>query len=103
MASPNELYALLADGSEINIVCHNDPDCLSSVPALGRIAGAAGIDDRSILYSGDISHQETRAFVDHRIHFSARSPDARVHAGDVPCEAFADIWHVGGHHDVAGG
>ena len=31
--------------------------------ALGRIAMTAGIDEHHILYSGDISHQQNRAFV----------------------------------------
>ena len=65
MGTPQQLDELLGEGSEINIVCHNnpDPDCLASALALGRIAAAAGIDDQRILYSGDISHQENRAFV----------------------------------------
>ncbi|MGM0604777.1 MAG: DHH family phosphoesterase [Halobacteriota archaeon] len=65
MNSPQQLCELLAAGSELNIVCHNnpDPDCLASALALGRIAAAAGIDEQSILYSGDISHQQNRAFV----------------------------------------
>jgi len=65
MGLPHQLYELLEGGSEINIVCHNnpDPDCLASALALGRIAADAGIDEQSILYSGDISHQENRAFV----------------------------------------
>ncbi|WP_135663752.1 DHH family phosphoesterase [Halorhabdus rudnickae] len=65
MSQPQQLYELLGDGSEINIVCHNnpDPDCLASALALGRIAGAAGIEERTILYSGTISHQQNRAFV----------------------------------------
>ncbi|MFW6018848.1 MAG: DHH family phosphoesterase [Halapricum sp.] len=65
MNSPQKLHDLLSGASEINIVCHNnpDPDCLASALALGRIAAAAGIDDRRILYSGDISHQQNRAFV----------------------------------------
>lgn len=65
MSKAKQLRELLADGSELNIVCHNnpDPDCLASALALGRIAAAAGIDERRILYSGDISHQENRAFV----------------------------------------
>ena len=59
------LHDLLVDGDELNIVCHNnpDPDCLASAFALGRIAAAAGIDEHHILYSGDISHQQNRAFV----------------------------------------
>ena len=65
MSQPQQLHELLGEGSEINIVCHNnpDPDCLASALALGRIAAAAGIDQRQILYSGDISHQQNRAFV----------------------------------------
>ena len=65
MGTPQQLDELLGEGSEINIVCHNnpDPDCLASALALGHIAAAAGIDDQRILYSGDISHQENRAFV----------------------------------------
>ena len=65
MSSVHDLHQMLSDGSELNIVCHNnpDPDCLASALALGRIAADAGIDERHILYSGDISHQENRAFV----------------------------------------
>jgi len=65
MSQAQQLHDLLADGTELNIVCHNnpDPDCLASALALGRIATAAGIDEHHILYSGDISHQQNRAFV----------------------------------------
>ena len=65
MSRADQLRELLAEGSELHIVCHNnpDPDCLASALALGRIAADAGIDERYILYSGDISHQQNRAFV----------------------------------------
>ncbi|MDG5777379.1 bifunctional oligoribonuclease/PAP phosphatase NrnA [Haloarculaceae archaeon H-GB1-1] len=65
MHPAQELEQLLADGEELTIVCHNnpDPDCLASAFGLGRIAMAAGIDEHHILYSGDISHQQNRAFV----------------------------------------
>ncbi|WP_123537981.1 DHH family phosphoesterase [Halosimplex salinum] len=65
MSKAAQLRDLLGEASELNIVCHNnpDPDCLASALALGRIAAAAGIDERHILYSGDISHQQNRAFV----------------------------------------
>jgi len=65
MHPAQELDELLTDGEELTIVCHNnpDPDCLASAFALGRIALAAGIDEHHILYSGDISHQQNRAFV----------------------------------------
>jgi nanoRNase/pAp phosphatase (c-di-AMP/oligoRNAs hydrolase) len=64
--SPSErLRNLLAEAEQLTVVCHNnpDPDCLASALALGRIAAAAGIDERRILYSGSISHQQNRAFV----------------------------------------
>ncbi len=65
MSLPQQLQKLLSESSEINIICHNnpDPDCLASALALGRISAAAGIDERNIFYSGDISHQQNRAFV----------------------------------------
>lgn len=45
---------------------HNDPDPdrLASAFAPDRIAMAAGIDEHRIPYSGDLSHQQSRAFVD---------------------------------------
>ncbi len=65
MTEPATLHKLLDEGAELTIVCHNnpDPDCLASALALGRIAAHAGIDERHILYSGDISHQQNRAFI----------------------------------------
>lgn len=52
MSKAHQLHELLAEGSELDIVCHNnpDPDCLASVLALGRITAVAGIDERHILY-----------------------------------------------------
>lgn len=41
--------------------------------------------------------------VENAIHASARSPDPRVHVGNVLREAFKDVGSGGGHHDVAGG
>jgi nanoRNase/pAp phosphatase (c-di-AMP/oligoRNAs hydrolase) len=65
MSNPEPLRELLEAASELTIVCHNnpDPDCLASALALGRIAAAVGIDERRIVYSGQISHQQNRAFV----------------------------------------
>ncbi|MEF8855895.1 MAG: bifunctional oligoribonuclease/PAP phosphatase NrnA [Haloplanus sp.] len=65
MSRSRTLYDLFDDADALTVVCHNnpDPDCLSSALALGRIAAAAGIDERRILYSGQISHQQNRAFV----------------------------------------
>ncbi|WP_440989666.1 DHH family phosphoesterase [Haloarchaeobius baliensis] len=65
MSAATDLRALLGEADELTIVCHNnpDPDCLASALVLGRIAADAGIDERRILYSGDISHQQNRALV----------------------------------------
>ncbi|MFB6310703.1 MAG: bifunctional oligoribonuclease/PAP phosphatase NrnA [Salinirussus sp.] len=65
MNTARALEEHLAGAEELTIVCHNnpDPDCLASALALGRIAAAGGIDERRILYSGEISHQQNRAFV----------------------------------------
>jgi nanoRNase/pAp phosphatase (c-di-AMP/oligoRNAs hydrolase) len=65
MSTAQSLDELLAGGEQLTVVCHNnpDPDCLASALALERIAAAAGIDQRDILYGGDISHQQNRAFV----------------------------------------
>jgi nanoRNase/pAp phosphatase (c-di-AMP/oligoRNAs hydrolase) len=65
MSKAADLHDLLADSEELTVVCHNnpDPDCLASALALGRIAAYAGIDERRILYSGEISHQQNRAFI----------------------------------------
>ena len=65
MPTAETLRDLFSPAEELTIVCHNnpDPDCLASALALGRIAAATGIDKRRILYSGDISHQQNRAFI----------------------------------------
>jgi len=65
MTNAQTLWDLLSRSESLTIVCHNnpDPDCLASAVALGRIATEAGIDERHILYSGDISHQQNRALV----------------------------------------
>jgi nanoRNase/pAp phosphatase (c-di-AMP/oligoRNAs hydrolase) len=62
---PEQLWELLGDSETLTIVCHDnpDPDCLASAVGLGTIAASAGIDDRHILYSGEISHQQNRALV----------------------------------------
>ena len=65
MSKARSLHELFVGGEELTIVCHNnpDPDCLASAIALGRIAADADIDERHIVYSGVVSHQQNRAFV----------------------------------------
>ncbi|WP_277543455.1 DHH family phosphoesterase [Haloarcula laminariae] len=65
VSGPQRLWDLLDDSETLTVVCHDnpDPDCLASAVGLGTIAAAAGIDERHILYSGEISHQQNRALV----------------------------------------
>jgi nanoRNase/pAp phosphatase (c-di-AMP/oligoRNAs hydrolase) len=65
MSRARDLYELLEGGTSLGIVCHDnpDPDALASALALKHAAKDAGIADVGILYSGTISHQQNRAFV----------------------------------------
>ncbi len=60
-----ELVDYLGGSTSLAVVCHDnpDPDCLASALGLREIADAAGVSDVVIYYSGEISHQENRAFV----------------------------------------
>jgi nanoRNase/pAp phosphatase (c-di-AMP/oligoRNAs hydrolase) len=62
---PGALHDLLVGEEALTVVCHNnpDPDCLASALALSEIAADAGVEDVVICYSGSISHQQNRAFV----------------------------------------
>jgi nanoRNase/pAp phosphatase (c-di-AMP/oligoRNAs hydrolase) len=64
-AEVEALMERLGDASSLAVVCHDnpDPDCLASALALERIAAAAEVDDVALLYSGDVSHQQNRVFV----------------------------------------
>jgi len=106
MNTARELYDLLADGSDLTIVCHNnpDPDCLASALALGRIAAVAGIDERRILYSGDISHQQNRAFVNLLdIELEPFDPEAVRNRDDGSLLAFVDHSVPGSNNRVPEG
>ncbi|WP_435362232.1 DHH family phosphoesterase [Haloarchaeobius sp. DFWS5] len=65
MGRARELHDLLSNASSLAIVCHDnpDPDSLASAMALEAIARNAGIEEVSILYGGEITHQENRAMV----------------------------------------
>lgn len=64
-AEVEELLAYLSETTRLAIVCHDnpDPDCLASALALERIADDADVDDVTIVYDGNISHQQNRVFV----------------------------------------
>ncbi|AHF99514.1 phosphoesterase [Halostagnicola larsenii XH-48] len=65
MSRAEDLGETLAEMDSLTIVCHDnpDPDCLASALALKRIAQQHEVDEISIVYGGEISHQQNRAFV----------------------------------------
>ena len=106
MSDLSTLQSMLADGEELTIVCHNnpDPDCLASAFALGRIAANAGIDERRILYSGDISHQQNRAFINLLdMNLAAFDADAVMNRPADSLLAFVDHSRPGANNEVPEG
>ncbi|QLG28022.1 bifunctional oligoribonuclease/PAP phosphatase NrnA [Halorarum halophilum] len=106
MDAAQSLHELLAEGEELTIVCHNnpDPDCLASALALGRIAADAGIDERHILYSGSISHQQNRAFVNLiEVELHPFDPAAVVDRPEGSLLAFVDHSIPGSNNEVPEG
>ncbi|WP_049921003.1 DHH family phosphoesterase [Halopiger djelfimassiliensis] len=65
MSRAADLASVLETTESLAIVCHDnpDPDCLASAIALEAIALAREVDDVTIAYGGEISHQQNRAFV----------------------------------------
>ena len=65
MSRAAELVSVLETTDSLAIVCHDnpDPDCLASALALEVIALEHDVEDVTITYGGEISHQQNRAFV----------------------------------------
>lgn len=65
MSRVAELAAILGGIESLAIVAHDDPDpdCLASALALETIAEREGVGRIDIVYGGEISHQQNRAFV----------------------------------------
>ncbi|AGB16081.1 exopolyphosphatase-like enzyme [Halovivax ruber XH-70] len=65
MSRAETLAAMLVDESTVTIVCHDnpDPDCLASALAFEHIARSRDVPSSRIVYGGEISHQQNRAFV----------------------------------------
>ncbi|MDF9747114.1 DHH family phosphoesterase [Natrinema salsiterrestre] len=65
MSRADELVSVLERTDSLAIVCHDnpDPDCLASALALEAIAREYEVEDVTIAYGGEISHQQNRAFV----------------------------------------
>lgn len=100
------LIELLEQATELTIICHDnpDPDCLASALALGRIAAEAGVDERRILYSGMISHQQNRAFVNLLdIELTPFDPDVISNRAPDSLLAFVDHTVPGANNEVPPG
>ncbi|SEQ05286.1 DHH family phosphoesterase [Natrinema salaciae] len=65
MSRAAELASALETTDSLAIVCHDnpDPDCLASALALQAIAFEHDVEEVTIAYGGEISHQQNRAFV----------------------------------------
>ena len=95
------VLAGILDGAEsLAIVCHDDPDpdCLASALALEAIADARGVEEVTILYGGEISHQQNRAFVKDLAIDAVRGDEFSIEA--VDCVAFVDHSRRGGNSTV---
>jgi nanoRNase/pAp phosphatase (c-di-AMP/oligoRNAs hydrolase) len=103
MASGPALAEFVAGHDSVAVVCHNnpDPDTLASAMAFEEIADHAGVTDVEVLYSGTISHQQNRAFVNLLdLNLRTFSVDA-IEAADLV--AFVDHSRPGSNNDVPEG
>ncbi|AGB39330.1 DHH family phosphoesterase [Natronococcus occultus] len=100
MPSAAELVAILECRDSLAIACHDnpDPDCLASALALETIADEAGIEDVTIAYGGEISHQQNRAFVS-LLELSLRAL-AETDVGDYDAVAFVDHSQPGANTEL---
>ncbi|MCU4742617.1 bifunctional oligoribonuclease/PAP phosphatase NrnA [Halobacteria archaeon AArc-m2/3/4] len=62
---PEQLCSLLEQTESLLIVCHDnpDPDSIASALGLRRLATYADVDQVTVTYGGEISHQQNRAMV----------------------------------------
>ncbi len=99
MSRGDELAAVLEDVDSLVIVCHDnpDPDCLAGAVALEAIADARDV-DATIVYGGEISHQQNRAFVN-LLDIDADEID-EVDLDDYECIAFVDHSQPGANTEV---
>ncbi|GAB7017440.1 DHH family phosphoesterase [Halostagnicola bangensis] len=90
MSRAEELGNTLEEMDSLTIVCHDnpDPDCLASALALKRIARAQELSEIDIVYGGEISHQQNRAFVN--MLNVGIEPLREVSMAEDDCLAFVD-------------
>ena len=100
MSRAAELESVLEDAGSLAVVTHDnpDPDSLASAVALERIADACGVEEIVIVYGGEISHQQNRAFVN-LLEVAARRID-EVDLETYDCIAFVDHSRTGANTEV---
>jgi nanoRNase/pAp phosphatase (c-di-AMP/oligoRNAs hydrolase) len=80
-----ELASVFKDADSLAVVCHDnpDPDCMASALAVRTIAVESGVGEVDILYGGEVSHQQNRAFVNLLGVSMSRFEDADVESYDA--------------------
>jgi nanoRNase/pAp phosphatase (c-di-AMP/oligoRNAs hydrolase) len=65
LSRSEEFVSVVENAETVGVVCHDnpDPDCIASALALQTVASHAGVEEVDILYGGEVSHQQNRAFV----------------------------------------
>ncbi|MFP4188299.1 MAG: DHH family phosphoesterase [Halobacteriales archaeon] len=65
LSRSEEFVSVVEDAESMAVVCHDnpDPDCIASALALRSVASHAGVEEIDVLYGGEVSHQQNRAFV----------------------------------------
>ncbi|THE66533.1 bifunctional oligoribonuclease/PAP phosphatase NrnA [Salinadaptatus halalkaliphilus] len=101
MSRAVELASVLETADTLAIVCHDnpDPDCLASALALEAIAHQQAVATVTIVYGGDISHQQNRAFVN-MLEIDLE-PVAEIDLESFDAIAFVDHSEPGANTEVA--
>ncbi|AFZ74704.1 DHH family phosphoesterase [Natronobacterium gregoryi] len=100
MSRAAELVEVLETADSLVIVCHDnpDPDCLASALALEAIALDHSLEDVAIVYGGDLTHQQNRAFVN--VFSLSLGRVSEVAVDDYDCLAFVDHSRSGVNTEV---
>ncbi|WP_440764960.1 DHH family phosphoesterase [Natronorubrum sp. DTA7] len=100
MTRAAELVSVLETTESLVIVCHDnpDPDCLASALALEAIANDHDVQEITIAYGGEISHQQNRAFVN-MLDISLESV-GRTNLDDYDCLGFVDHSQPGSNTEL---
>jgi nanoRNase/pAp phosphatase (c-di-AMP/oligoRNAs hydrolase) len=95
-----ELVSLMDGAERVAVVCHDnpDPDCIASALAVRTISVNVGVDEVDILYGGEISHQQNRAFVNLLGVSMSRLEDTDLNTYDVV--GFVDHSQKGANNPV---